>query len=84
MDDQLNKLVGAIHGHGDQIADNLVLLKKFLAARQEDQQKFLAEQREASDKAQSKSYRAAFWSAIAAGAAACAAVVQAYAAIATR
>lgn len=75
-DEQLERLAQALAAHGDQLGGNLVLLKKFLAAREEEQRKFLAEQREASDRAQAKANWTAIFAAIAAGAAAVAALVQ--------
>lgn len=66
----------AVNEHGDQLGGNLVHLKKFLDAQREAQQKFLAEQREASDKAQRMASIAAIFSAVAAGIAAYAAVAQ--------
>ena len=81
-EDETGRFVRALETHGDQLGNNLVHLKRFLKGLQEEQQSFIAEQREASDAAQKKSYRAAFWSAVAAGAAALAAGIQAYAALA--
>lgn len=89
-EDQSEKLVNAIIGHGDSVGGNLVYLKSFLQVRQEDQQAFmeklqqdqqtfLTQQREASDKAQATAHRAAKFSAFAAGAAAVAALLSAYA-----
>lgn len=80
IDDQVERIVKAVNEHGDQLGGNLVHLKRFLDAQREAQQKFLAEQRDASDKAQMKASRAAMFSAVAAGIAACAAIAQAYAA----
>jgi hypothetical protein len=82
-DDQIERLVGAAATHGDQLAGNLVHLKRFLERKQEEQQAFLAEQRALSDKAQDKAHRTAMWSAIAAGAAAVAAIIQAVDAVLT-
>jgi phage portal protein BeeE len=100
-DEQLDRLANAIIGHGNNLADNLVLLKKFLQARQEEQQKFLqarqeeqekfldrqqheqqaflAEQRLASDKAQTTAKWTAVFAALAACATAIAAAISAYA-----
>ena len=80
-DEQLERLVTALAAHGDQLGGNLVLLKKFLAAQEEEQRKFLAEQREASDRAQAKANWTAIFAAIAAGAAAVAAIAQATVAV---
>ena len=79
----LDRLVKAIEGHGDQLGGNLVYLKVFLQKQQNEQQAFMAEQREASDRAQATAHRAALFSAIAAGAAAIAAILQAYDALST-
>lgn len=89
-EDQSEKLVNAIIGHGNSVGGNLVHLKSFLQGRQEDQQAFLdklqqdqqtflTQQREASDKAQATAHRAAQLSALAAVAAAVAAGFSAYA-----
>ena len=80
-DEQAKLLIHAVQGHGDQLGDNLVLLKRFMQGLQKDQQQFLAEQRAASDTAQTRANRAALWSAVAAIAAALAAIVQAYVAV---
>jgi hypothetical protein len=80
-DDQVERLVAAAAEHGNQLGGNLVALKHFLNAQRDKQQAFLAEQRTASDKAQQKAYRAAFWSAVAAGAAALAGIAQVVVAI---
>ena len=76
-DEQIERLAKVVYDHGDQLGSNLVHLKRFLGAQQEAQQKFLAEQREASDRAQHKASQSAFWSAVAAGIAAIATVLQA-------
>lgn len=87
-DDQLDRLANVIAGHGNSLGENLVLLKKFLQARQEDQQKFLerqqeqqhaflAEQRLATNKAQTTARWTAVFAALAAGATAIAAFVSA-------
>jgi hypothetical protein len=81
-DEQLRRLTESIGSHGDQLGGNLVHLKRFLAKQQEEQHKFLAEQRAASDTSQRAANRAAFWSAFAATIVALAAIVQAYVAIA--
>jgi 2,4-dienoyl-CoA reductase-like NADH-dependent reductase (Old Yellow Enzyme family) len=78
-DEQLKQITEAIHGHGDQLAGNLVHLKRFTERLQQEQQTFLAEQRTASDAAQTKAHWSAIFSAIAAGGAAIAAILQAYA-----
>lgn len=75
-DDQVDRLAKAISEHGNQLGGNLVHLKRFLDAQREAQQKFLAEQRDASDKAQIRASQAAIFSAVAAGIAACATIVQ--------
>lgn len=80
-DDQANLLINAVQGHGDNLSDSLYLLGQFLKRLQDDQQRFLADLQAASEKAQTRANRAAFWSAVAAGAAALAAAVQAYAAV---
>jgi hypothetical protein len=80
IDEQVDRLVKAVNEHGDQLGGNLVHLKRFLDAQRKAQQKFLAEQRDASDKAQMRASRAAMFSAVAAVIAACAAIAQAYAA----
>jgi predicted negative regulator of RcsB-dependent stress response len=82
-DEKLDQLIEAVGAHGDQLGGNFVHLKRFLERLQTEQLTFLAEQRLASDQAQQKAYRAAFWSAVAAGAAALAALVQAYDAFVT-
>lgn len=79
-DEQLNRLVEAVHAHGDQLGGNLVYLKAFLERLRQDDRTFLAEQRAASEAAQSRAHWTAIFSAFAAGAAAVAAMVQAYAA----
>ena len=75
-DDQVERLAKAVNEHGNQLGGNLVYLKKFMDAQREAQQKFLTEQREASDKAQRMASIAAIFSAVAAGIAAYAAVAQ--------
>lgn len=75
-DDQIERLAKAVYDHGDQLGSNLVHLKRFMGAQREAQEKFLAEQREASDKAQKMASHAAIFSAVAAGIAACATIVQ--------
>lgn len=77
-DEQMNRLVEAVHSHGDQLGGNLVHLKRFFERLQNEEQAFLAEQRAASDAAQNRAHRTAMFSAIAAGAAAIAALLQAY------
>jgi hypothetical protein len=77
-DEQVKFLVAAVAGHGDQLGGNLVHLKRFTERLQQEQQMFLAEQRTASDAAQKKAHWSAIFSAIAAGAAAIAAIIQAY------
>lgn len=81
-EDETGRLARAVESHGEQLGNNLVHLKRFLKGLQDEQQSFITQQREASDAAQKKSHRAAFWSAVAAVAAAFAAAVQAYAALA--
>lgn len=80
-DDQIDRIVEAVVGHGNQLGGNLVHLKRFLERLQQEQHQFLAEQRAASDAAQKKAHWTAVFSAIAAGAAALAAGLQAYAAL---
>ena len=80
-DAQFDRLVNALQGHGDQIGGNLVHLKRFLERLQQQDQTFLAEQRAASERAQDKAHRTSMFAAIAAGAAALAAISQAYAAL---
>lgn len=80
-DEQVNRIIDAVVGHGNQLGVNLVHLKAFLKGLQEEQHQFLAEQRAASDRAQSKAHWTAIFAAIAAGAAAVAACVQSYAAL---
>lgn len=80
-DEQSEKLIQTIAGHGDQLGGNLVHLKQFLGGQEAEQRKFLAEQREASDRAQEKANRTAVWAAVAAVAAAVATIVQASVAI---
>jgi hypothetical protein len=80
-DEQLDRLVQVIAGHGDQLGGNLVYLKGFLKAQQEEQHKFLTEQREKSDRAQLRANWTAVFAAIAAGAAALAAIAQASVAV---
>ena len=75
-DNQIERLAKAIYDHGDQLGSNLVLLKKFMDAQRDAQQNFPAEQREASDKAQRAATTAAIFSAVAAGIAAYAAIIQ--------
>lgn len=70
----------AIIGHGNQLGGNLVHLKNFLQAERKAQETFLAEQREASDRAQEKAHRTAKWAMLATFFAAAAAAFQAYAA----
>ena len=77
-DEQIKRLVEAVGFHGDQLGGNLVHLKRFLERLQSEEQVFLAEQRAASDAAQQKAHRTAFFAAIAAGASAIAALLQAY------
>lgn len=67
----------AVREHGNQLGRNFVYLKRFLKAQREEQQAFLTEQRELSDKAQRKASAAAVWSAVAAIAAALATIVLA-------
>lgn len=68
----------AIREHGNSLGTNLVYLKRFLQAERRAQQEFLAEQRQASDRAQGKSERIA-WLALGATAfAAIATGIQAY------
>ena len=71
-------LVKAIVGHGNQLGDNLVFLKNFLAARQVEQQTFMAELQAAGDRTQRRATNAAIFSAVAALFAAVAAGTQAY------
>ncbi len=78
--EQLNRLIESVQAHGDQLGRNLVHLKRFSERLQQEEQVFLAEQRAASDAAQSTAHRTAAFSAIAAGAAAIAALFQAYSA----
>lgn len=80
MSDDTERIAKAIEAHGDQLGGNLVHLKRFLDAKQIEQQEFLEQQRLASEAAQGRAHRAALWSALAAGAAAIAAIFQAYAA----
>lgn len=80
-DDHADKLIDTVREHGNQLSTNLGFLKHFLARLQREQHEFLAEQRQASDRAQKSANRAAIFSAIAAGAAALAAIVQAWDAI---
>jgi hypothetical protein len=77
-DEQLDRPVEAVHSHGDQLGGNLVHLKRFLERLQNEEQTFLAEQRAASDAAQKSAHRTEMFSAVAAGAAAMAALFQAY------
>ena len=70
-------LIKSVQEHGDQLGGNLVHLKNFLDRLQKEQQVFLADQRAASDKAQTTAQRAAIFSAIAAIAAALGTLIQA-------
>ena len=70
-------IANAVREHGNQLGNNLAHLKRFLKAQREEQQAFLSEQRELSDKALGKATAAAIWSAVAAGAAALATIVLA-------
>lgn len=79
-DQKTDPIAEAIGEHGDQIGRNLAKLKGFLQAERKAQEKFLAEQREASDRAQEKAHRTARWAMLATFFAAAAAGFQAYAA----
>lgn len=79
-DQEVDPIAEAIGEHGDQLGRNLAKLKGFLQAEREAQEKFLAEQREASDRAQEKAHRTARWAMLATFFAAAAAGFQAYAA----
>ena len=65
MDAKKESTADAVREHGNQLARNLVYLKKFLSAQQEQ-----------SDKIQKEALRAARWSAFAATMAAVAAIAQ--------
>jgi hypothetical protein len=80
-DKKPDPLVQVIADHGNQLGSNLVYFKKFMAAQQKYQHEFLAEQREKSDRAQSRANWTAVFAAIAAVAAAVAAIVQASVAV---
>lgn len=71
----------AIAAHGDQLGGNIVHLKRFLQGQREAQEAFLAEQRQASDRAQDKAHRTATLAMIATALAAVATGIQAYVAI---
>lgn len=76
-DEQVSQVVDAVKGHGNQSADNLIHLKRFMERLQKEQHQFLKEQRAASDAAQRMASWAAVWSAVAATAVAVTAIVQA-------
>jgi len=78
MSDEHELIARTIREHGDQIGGNLVHLKRFLQAEREAQQAFLAEQREASDRAQGRSEVIAWLAAAATLFAAIATGLQAY------
>lgn len=78
MSEEHELIARTIREHGDQLGGNLVHLKRFLEAQREAQQAFLAEQREASDRAQGKSVLVAWLAMVATMFAAIATGIQAY------